>query len=242
MQSLYVHAASPVHRLNFWTKFLALLLFLPLAAFLAKPVFMLLLAGVLAAMLVLSRIGVGKFWRLARLYVISISFGVVVLSLLFSPGQLQERLLVGAVLAARFALLISFGMLFSAVTNPIEIPTGFLQARLPHKYGITLMVGLRMMPLLAGKIQTVIDAQKARGASFRLTPWKLPQLASRFAALLVPILHFTLETSVQLSDTLISRGYNPEGRITRPPLKLSWLDASLFTGALLLAAFSSLMV
>jgi len=52
---------------------------------------------------------------------------------------------------------------------------------------------------------------------------------------MVPILHSTLETSVKLSDTLISRGYDPDGRITTPPNKFKKGDYLLFllSGALL---------
>ncbi len=224
---LYIRTASIVHSLNFWTKFLVLLLFLPLAAFLAKPNLLPALAVILLLLLFFSKVGFNKFWSLSRLYLVSISIGVIMLSLFFSPGGFEERFFLGFILAVRFILLISFGMLFAMVTNPIEIPMGFLQARLPHKYGITLMVGLRMMPLLSGKIQTVVEAQKCRGASFKFSFKDLPGLGNRLASLLVPILHFTLETSVQLSDTLISRGYNPDGKITRPPLKLSVFDIFL---------------
>ena len=225
--NLFIQGNSVIHNLNFWTKFLCLLLLLPLASFIAKPNFLPILVVILLIILALSKIGLDKFWKVSKLYIISISVGVLLLSLLFTAGSLEAKLLEGLTLAVRFILLISFGMLFSNVTNPIEIPLGFLQARIPHKYGITLMVGLRMMPLLSGKVQTVVDAQKGRGADFRFSIREPGQFFVRVSSLLIPILHFTLESSVQLSDTLISRGYNPDGKISNPPLKWNLADISL---------------
>jgi len=63
----------------------------------------------------------------------------------------------------------------------------------------------------------------------------LPELIPRFISLMVPILHSTLNISVEISDTLISRGYNPDGRITIIPSKFKTGDYALFlfSGALL---------
>jgi len=224
IKQLYIQKASIIHELDFWTKFLCFLLLLPLSAFIAPAKLLPLLVLVFIILLLASKIGLEKFWQNTRLYHIPITIGVILLSLAFSPGILQERFIYGLILAIRFILLISFGVIFSMVTNPIEIPGGFLRARLPHKYGITLMVGYRMIPLISDKISTIIDAQKARGAEIKLSLKNLPKLAPLVASLMIPILHSTLETSVRLSDTLISRGYNPEGKITVPPGRLKKED------------------
>jgi energy-coupling factor transport system permease protein len=224
IKRLFVQKASIIHELDFWTKFLCLLLLFPLSAFIAPVKVLPLLVIIFFALLAFSKIGIGKFWQNTRLYHIPIAIGVILLSLVFSPGVIQERLFYGIILVVRFVLLISLGVLFSMVTNPIEIPGGFLRARLPHKFGITLMVGYRMMPLISDKISTIIDAQRARGAEIKLSLKTLPKLPPILASLLVPILHSTLETSVRLSDTLISRGYNPDGRITVPPGRLGYQD------------------
>lgn len=224
IKQFYIQKSSIIHGLDFWTKFFCLLLFLPLSAFIASTNLLFLLIFVLVILLVASKIGWEKFWQNSRLYLVSITIGVILLSLIFTPGIWQEKFISGIFLAIRFILLISFGVLFSMVTNPIEIPGGFLRAKLPHKYGITLMVGYRMMPLISNKISTIIDAQKARGAEIKFSLKKLPKLVPLMISLAVPILHSTLETSVRLSDTLISRGYNPEGKITTPPGKLKKED------------------
>jgi energy-coupling factor transporter transmembrane protein EcfT len=213
LTNLYIQRQSVIHSLNFWTKFLGFSLVLPLLAFIAPPRILLVLLGFLFIILFLGKISFRKFWSLIKLYAISLTIGVIILSVLFSTP------LEGLVLALRFNLLIAFGILFAAVTNPIEIPSGFLQTRIPHKYGVTLMVGYRLMPLLSQKIQTIIDAQRTRGA--RVSP-------AFFTNLAIPVLHSTLETSVRLSDALISRGYDPNGRITLLPSKFGRQDALFF--------------
>ncbi|MBI4099589.1 energy-coupling factor transporter transmembrane protein EcfT [Candidatus Microgenomates bacterium] len=232
MTETFISRQSVIHGLNFWTKFLCLLLLLPLTTFISLAKFLPIIALVFFGILFLSRIVLKKFWLLTRGYVIGITVGVTLLSFFFSPGTLEEKLLLGFVLALRFVLLITFGLLFSVVTNPIEIPTGLLQAKIPHKYGITLMVGYRMMPLLSQKIEAVINAQKARGANISFSPANWPRLPLVAASLVIPILHSTLETSVRLSDALISRGYDPEGKITVAPTKFSFPDILVFTVSL----------
>lgn len=223
----YIQKSSIIHSLNFWTKLICLSLILPLVAFISSAKWLPLLVFVFITIFTLSRIGFQRFWRMVKVYIISITVGLLILSLLFSSGNGQEKIISALVLALRFSLLISFGMLFSAVTNPIEIPAGFMQIKIPHKFGVTLMVAYRMMPLLSKKIKTIIDAQKGRGASFRLSLKKPSRFFYQIISLIIPLLHATLEMSVRLSDALISRGYNPEGKITVPPARSNIYDLCL---------------
>lgn len=220
---------SIVRDLNFWTKAICFLFVLPLAAFLSTPKGVLVLVLTFFSILKLSRVGLRRFWSLSRDYVLALSFGIILLSLFFSLGRVEERIISGLILCARFAILISSGIFFSEVTNPIEIPAGFLQARIPHRFGVTLMVGYRMMPLLSKKIQTIMDAQRARGARIGFSLKQLDVLPLTLFSLAIPILHSTLEMSVHLSDALISRGYDPEGKITLPPTKMKKADFLLIT-------------
>lgn len=223
----YIQKSSIIHGLNFWTKLLCLSLILPLATFISSAKWLPLLVFVFITIFTLSKISSQRFWRMVKVYIISITVGLLILSLLFSSGNSQEKIISGLVLASRFSLLISFGVLFSAVTNPIEIPAGFMQIKIPHKFGVTLMVAYRMMPLLSKKIKTIIDAQRGRGASFRLSLKKPSRFFYQIISLAIPLLHATLEMSVRLSDALISRGYNPEGKITVPPARSSIYDLCL---------------
>lgn len=235
MKELYIQKISLIHELNFWTKFICLLVLTPISAFLAPPKLLLIIVFFFIVLLFTSKISLKKIWNLTKFYNIPIATGVILLALIFSQDILLNRLIEGLILSLRFIILICFGVLFAMVTNPIEIPTGMLKARIPHKYGITVMLAFRMLPLISQKIKNIIDAQRARGSSLKLNIKSLPRLLPRLISLMVPILHSTLETSIEFSDTLISRGYNPNGKITIPPSKFKKSDyvLLLFSGLLL---------
>jgi len=242
IRDFYIKKESSIHKLNFWTKFLCLLLFLPLAGFLAPEKILPVLVIVFFYFLISSKIPFKKFWSLTRFYIIPITIGILVLALFFYKGTLEQRLVGGLWLALRFIILISFGVLFAMVTSPIEIPAGLLKAKIPHKYGITVMVAFRMLPLISQKIKSIIDAQKARGAEIKISLKNLPKLPPLFISLMVPILHSTLETSVKLSDTLISRGYNPEAKITVPPSRFKKIDYTIFSFSVIILVLSLIKI
>lgn len=238
IKELYIKKESLIHKLTFWTKFLCLLLFLPLAGFLISDKLLLIVVIAFIILFVLTKISLKKFWALTKFYAIPITIGITILALLFYKGVLIERLANGLILAVRFIVLVCFGILFAMTTSPIEIPPGLLKAKIPHKYGITVMVAFRMLPLIAQKIKNIIDAQKARGASIKFSLKGIHKVIPLSFSLMVPILHSTLETSVKLSDTLISRGYNPNSKITTPPSKLTKFDFLVFIISILILLIS----
>jgi len=238
IKELYIKKESLIHKLNFWTKFLCLLLFLPLAGFLAPVKILPVLIIVFFYFLISSKIPFKKFWSLTKFYIIPITIGITILALFFYKGPLEQRLLQSLILVIRFIILISLGVLFAMVTSPIEIPAGLLKVKIPHKYGITVMVAFRMLPLISQKIKSIIDAQRARGAEIKISFKNLLKLPPLFISLMIPILHSTLETSVKLSDTLISRGYNPEAEITTPPTKFKKTDYTIFLFSVIILVLS----
>lgn len=241
LKQIYIPKKSFVHNIDLWTKLVSLLIIFPLIAFLAKPQILLLVIIIFGFLLLFSKVGLKVFWQQARNYLIPISIGLLVLSLIFTPGSLFIKIIAALELSMRFAIFISFGLFFSMVTNPIEFPAGFLRVKIPHRYGVTLMVAYRMMPLLSKKIATIMEAQKARGASFKFSVPKIDRFFLQISSLMVPLLHSTLEMSVRLSDALISRGYNPNGKITVPSKKWSFFDFSLILISLLLLLITILI-
>lgn len=228
MKVLYIEKISLIHNLNFWTKLICLLVLMPISIFLAPLKLLLVIVLFFMILLFVSKIGLKKIWDITKLYNIPIIIGITLLAIIFSQETLLSRLIEGLILSVRFIMLICFGVLFVTVTNPIEIPAGMLKAKIPHKYGITVMTALRMLPLIDRQIKNVIDAQRARGLRLKPSIKSLPKLIPQFTSLMIPILHSVLEISIKLSDTLISRGYNPNGKITIPPSKLKTSDYILF--------------
>lgn len=241
-EQLYLEGGSVLHNLDFWTKVLCLLILVPVAAFVASVWVLMLVSLYVLLLIVLSKVGPGTFWKHVRLYYLLLTVAIMTLSLVFSPGDLSARAVLGIALSVRFAVLTSLGILFSMITDPMEIPIGLLRAKAPHRYGVVMMAAFRMMPLIASKVTTVVEVQRARGARFSLSLRALPRLASELTSLVVPLVYATLETSIALSDTLLARGYDPDARsITVPPASVGKRDiaiAVVSTALLLLSATS----
>jgi energy-coupling factor transport system permease protein len=138
-------------------------------------------------------------------------------SIFFITGPLDNRIILGSILSLRFIILIGLGILFAIVTSPIEIPTALMQAKIPHRYGIVMMVAYRMMPIMQQKMEMIKIAQQARGANTNLSLKHISLFYKSILALIVPLIYAILELSVNMSTTLLIRGYNPNGRITIPP-------------------------
>lgn len=226
-EQLYLKRGSILHNLDLWTKFLCLLLVIPAATFIAPPWALIPISLFVLLLIILSKVNLQVFWKQVRLYYALLTATIMILSLAFSYGDLPSRAITGLVMSARFAVLIGLGVLFSIITDPLEIPIGLLRARVPHRYGVMMMVAFRMMPLIANKVTSVVEVQKARGAKFSFSLSGLPRLASQLMSLMIPIVYSTLEVSVGLSDTLLARGYNPNASITIPPTHLRKSDVGL---------------
>lgn len=239
MRELYTRADSLVHRLGFWTKFVCFLILVPVAGFLSAPRYLPLVLAILVCSAWLSRVGLWKFWTACQLYVLAVALFVGSIYVIFGEGGWGNRLSSAGFLVLRFVALVGFGVLFAMVTNPVEIPTAFLRARLPHRYGVTLMVAYRMWPLITQKIGGVVAAQQARGAAFGLSWGGLKRLPQNIIALAVPLVYSALDLSLSLSDTLVARGYDPNGRITVPPARSGTADVLVVSACL---AFLSLVI
>jgi len=233
-----VRGKSTIHQLDLWSKAISLLFFLPVSALLGNLVVVGLLCTVLIVLVWYSQVGFKLFWKSTKIYFLTIPTVIIILSIVTRAGSLETRILFGAELSLRFIVLIGFGILFAMVTKPIEIPKAFLRLKLAHRYGIALMVAYRMLPMLIDAAKRVMDAQKARGADFRLSIRTFFAWLHNLSALLIPLVYITLQVSVNLSDTLLSRGYSPSRKITVAPSKFDWRDWAmiLFSTAVLLGA------
>ncbi|MHA1757332.1 MAG: energy-coupling factor transporter transmembrane component T family protein [Promethearchaeota archaeon] len=235
-EQIFVEETSIIHDLGFWTKFICLLILLPLSCFLLNPLLLFLPLIVLVIMIFASKVGLCRFLSFSRNYFVAIIIGITLLGLIFYSGNIEQKLTDAAILAARFIILIGFGIMFSMVTKPIEIPWGMIEIKIPHKYGITLMVGFRLIPLIRKEFRSIIDAQKSRGA--HLSIFFFPRIFQILKSIFLPLIYSTLNLSIKMSDTLIARGYNPHARMTIPPYKIKISDVIVFVFSIALLFFS----
>jgi len=239
MNSISTSVLSPIHSLEVRTKFFGLLFLIPLCAFISSGYVSIFILLIVCLLIYLSKIPIRKFLALVIPYTVILAISLIFLSLAFSDGSVQNRLYIAMDLILKFSVVIIAGVLFSEVTNPNELPIGFLRFGLPHKLGISLMVALRMLPIIQDKISIIIDAQRARGVNLIWSISEIFTLPRNIMALFIPVIYSTLEVSVNLADTMLTRGYDPNRKITIPPGGLGLMDILflIFCIALLVVSF-----
>lgn len=230
---------TPIRKLDVRIRMLVLLFLLPGASFFAPYPIMAVLVGAAALLVFLT--GVTTFWRVSKLYV---AFSVVALPLLSfatQSGPSVQRLLLGFELAIRFNLLVSFGIVFALVTGPNEMLQGMMKLRIPHRWGMLLVLGFRLYPLLLKRARERVEMLRARGFWPTLSIAR-PGRAWRTILLLGPAIALSaLEAGVLLADTMVARGYDPRAPITvAPDIKFRWIDYIVILGAVGIAGASVL--
>ncbi len=92
----------------------------------------------------------------------------------------------GVVMACRFLSVITSSFLFVSTTHPNEFAYALMQAGLPYRYGFTLIITLRFLPLFGSEFGVVRKAQLARGMEVSIHPRKIMRtLRLTFLPLLV---------------------------------------------------------
>jgi energy-coupling factor transporter transmembrane protein EcfT len=236
---IYFSITSPIQKIDIRLRMLTFLLILPAATVLASvPVLFGLMIFTLL-LLQVSKINMRTFWRDAKYYVIFSFVSFFILSLIIHQGSYPIRMLGGLLLGARFATLISFGMIYALTTNPNEIPQALMKLHIPHRFGVLIMVGFRLYPLILQKMTTIYEAIKARGIDVRISFLKPVKTIKIIKLMSVPFVIATLETGARLGDTMVSRGYHPYMPITiSPRLRFKQLDWACLIFILALLAFA----
>lgn len=231
IRELYLKKASFLHGASVWTKVLFFLVVAPFCAFVAPIAVLLLLALTLAASALLGKIAYRTIWHHSRVYLVFAPSVTVILAFFFAEGPWETRLAAGALYGSRFIIAVVSAVLFTLTTSAIDVPMGLMAVKVPHRFGVTLMVAIRMLPMVSRRFSAIAQAQKARGAGVSLRLAELPRLPRHLTSFVVPSVLATLEASVALADTLMSRGYDPRGRVTVPPQAFVPLDLVILVAA-----------
>jgi energy-coupling factor transporter transmembrane protein EcfT len=156
----------------------------------------------------------------------------LIMSILLTDLKPFDATLAGLPTVGRFLLLIGSGAIFVLITDPWEIPSSLAKIRVPHRYCIVFLVGLRMLAILRKKIRRIAETQMARGAVFSFAPRYWLKSLTSISALITPILISAFTLSVSFADSLIARGFDPDAKVTPPPWNLTLWDFILFSLAL----------
>lgn len=173
-------------------------------------------------MLASARVPVARLvwaWRM----MIPVLVMIVVLWPLFSPGApgavlvalgpvrvTTQALLTGVMMALRITGMgfACFTMLFT--TDQTAIVRAMVQLGLPYRFGLMVASALRYLPTFFSLIDTVTDAQRARG--LELSGRNLFRRMSQYLPILVAVVISSLKMSDNLSNALESRAFGVRGR------------------------------
>jgi energy-coupling factor transport system permease protein len=247
----YVHGNSFLHRLNPLTK-LILAFGLCASCFVADSFSVVL--GIMAVDMALAGLG-GVFFRSLKtflsliklsliLFVVQILFvweGTVLLNLplgirVTEPGLRFSLLFVSRLIAATLPLTLMLSVTrMSDISNVLN-----RRLRIPYKYTFALTTAIRFIPLFAGEMEAIMEAQIARGVNFDTKNF------FKKIRLLLPLCVPLLVSSVRrIEEGAISaelRGFNfrtPSSGYKRYPL--GWGDYSALLALALIIAGAALL-
>jgi len=193
---------------------------------------------VILALLFLSTIpvvAVGDIWRpWAVIMQIALWMGVVVVIInsLASPGGSHllwqsgfslpvigyvkitlEAVLYGLFMAVRLMAIISAFSVITLTVSPDELLSALLEMRLPYKTAMMAALSIRFVPTMFDDAARITDAQRSRGLEMDKGN-KIKRLVSR-STVLSSLLSVSLERTIQLAESMESRGFGNTAKRTR---------------------------
>ena len=232
----YFPADSLLHRWDARCKFLGLLTIT--ATLIQTKIEWLILDGVLFLLLLtLSRIPLRPFLRDLRSWMILL-FVLFLFQVFFTPGSSLtgirwipisgEGLRLGGLASFRWAVLLCYAILFTAVTRPRELqdavvwflkPIPFIPAR---RIGLMVSLTLRFFSLILNQAEEVQFAHKARLGDRPRNPLR------KAKSLALPILRRSFSRAEDVTLALVARGYRDDVPLRLPPLPLIQIVPALF--------------
>lgn len=213
------------------------------------------MAVVVAALVMVSRVPPALFVRLLRpvAFIVALTFVFQVFFLregptLFEWGFLEVHeggLRLGLLLALRILLLVTIANLLTATTGPVALADGLedllsplKKLRFPaHEVAMMMTIALRFIPTLGEEAAKISRAQAARGADF--AGGGLISRARATVPVLIPLTVGAFRRADELAEAMESRGYRGgEGRVRYRELRFRPRDtvALVLTALVLLAA------
>ena len=195
----------------------------------------------------LSGVPLAWFWRAFRplLWLVALTF---VAQVVFAPGEaffsfgfvhLSWRgLELAAFLSLRLVVLVLVGSVLTLTTPSIALTDGLAwlgrplrRLRVPtDELALMVTIALRFIPTLLMELDTIMRAQRARGADFRRGG--LRERTRSLVPVLVPLFVLSFRRADELALAMEARCYRPGAVRTRlHPLRARWSDAALLVAA-----------
>ena len=227
----YQPGASVVHKLDARIKSVALVVVMVASCTVTTPTQLLLTLAALVALVAASRLPARTVGRsmmpivpfalvVALFYLFAMQGGATLAAL--GPLVVTE---VGAWSAAlygiRLVIMVGFGAMLLLTTTPTALTDAFESLLSPlgrldvptHEIAMVMSLALRFVPILSDEVQSVMDAQAARGGSFE-EGGALSRLRA-LGAVLVPVFAGAMRHAQNLSRALDARCYEGGDARTR---------------------------
>jgi energy-coupling factor transport system permease protein len=223
--TLYVPAATPIHRLHPVTKLLGLVAFIVAAFVVERPAAVLPLSvGVLVLLAVAH--GLANVRRLRVMFVL-VFVTTLVLWTFFYRGAMRPTeagFWYGLSTGLRLDTFLAAGIVFLTVTRVEEAAYALGRLGVPYTAGFTLTLAFRLVPIFFDAAVSVVQAQRCRGLEFaRGGP--VARLR-RFVPVIVPVLLGALRRADRMAMALELRGFNSgHPRTTYLRARAGWADA-----------------
>jgi len=213
---LYTEADTFLHRIDPRVKIIAVLLISVLAFIMSNLPSLLLLLVFIFLLLFLARAKWSKT-HFALKFVLRLMLLIAVLwpffdrtglPVIVSIGPLditEPAILKGATSAVRVGCLASVWYILMFTTSQRDLVLALVRMGLRFDYGLTIGISLRFFPTFISTIESITDAQKARGLTFE--QGGLLTRSKKYVAVLVPAVVSALKTADSLALALQSRAY-----------------------------------
>ncbi|MCI8595441.1 MAG: energy-coupling factor transporter transmembrane protein EcfT [Clostridia bacterium] len=254
----YYPVESPIHRLDPRIKLLAVVLYIVGIFFIRKFAGFALLAVFLLIVVLISRVPPLKVLKSVRAVLFLVLF-TVIMSVLFYATKTEEPLWQwhfikiykqGLINAARMGLRLVFLVLgpslLTLTTTPVELTDGLesllkplAMIKLPvHELAIIMSIALRLIPTLLEETEKIMNAQKARCASF--DTGNIFKRAKALLPVLIPLFVSSFRRADELADAMDSRCYR--GSKGRTRMKVLKLRARDFVAAFVMLALFAVIL
>lgn len=213
---LYTEADTFLHRLDPRVKIFSVLLLSLLAFVLSNLLSLLLLLSFIFLLLLLARARYSKT-LFALKFVLRFMALIAILWPIFDPSGTPVIAKLGPVTitepaiwrgitsAARVGCLATVWYILMFTTSQRDLVRALVKLGLRFDFGLTLAIALRFFPAFGSVMESIIDAQRARGMEFE--KGGLLTRSRRYVAVLGPAIVTALRTADTLSLALESRAY-----------------------------------
>jgi energy-coupling factor transporter transmembrane protein EcfT len=159
-----------------------------------------------------------------------------ILLVLFVLDALLINLELAVTVSLRLVMLAGVFSLLFATTTPAEFTLALENLKLPYRYAFSLGLAFQSLTLLEEEWNSILEAQRARGALRPFGSWRdsLRQV-SDLVALTVPAVVLTTKRAWSITEAAYARGFDSPRRTSYRRLELSWLDCLTMASALLIS-------